>query len=148
MLNWVKKQGAAAWVACAAAVLALVAMIIYIANSTTGYLAGRGMNAIPVVFSILSILLLAAAVAVSGKVSRYVTDAILLIVTVLLSVSLAVFIAGRTDVAGDQWFIPGMATDAKGACLSGAIVGVVFYGISILAVLATGFMGSFNKEKA
>ena len=52
MLAWVKKQSVSSWVAIGAAVLTLVAMIIYIANSTTGYMTGSKMDALPVVFSV------------------------------------------------------------------------------------------------
>ena len=132
MANWVKNQSAAAWVSIFAGVMAIVGLIIYIVNSTTGYLGSTQMNALPVVFTILAVLLIAAMVAA---------------VIVLLAVSVSVFVSTRTDVAGDQWFIPGMDTPEKGACLNGSIVGVVFYGISMLAVIVSAFMGNFTKDR-
>lgn len=145
MLAWVKKQSVSSCVAIGAAVLTLVAMIIYIANSTTGYMTGSKMDALPVVFSVISIVLLAALVATSGKLNHWVITVVMIAVVVLLSVSLAVMINARTDVAGDQWFIPGMATAEKGACLNGAIAAAVFYVISIIAVVVTAVTSKSEK---
>lgn len=146
MANWAKNQKAATWLSVFAAVMAVVGLVIYIVNSTTGYLGSTQMNALPVVFTILAVLLIAAMVATAGKASHWVSYIILLAVIVLLTVSVSVFVSTRTDVAGDQWFIPGMATEAKGACLTGSIVGVVFYVISMISVIVTAFMGSFTKD--
>lgn len=146
MLAWIKKQSVSSWIAMATAALTLVAMIIYIVNSTTGYLTGSNMNAVPVVFSVISIVLLAALVATSGKLNHWIITLIMLATVVLLSVSLSVMVGARTDVAGDQWFIPGMATAEKGACLNGAIAAAVFYIISILAVFAMAFTARFEKK--
>lgn len=147
MANWVKNQSAAAWVSIFAGVMAIVGLIIYIVNSTTGYLGSTQMNALPVVFTILAVLLIAAMVAAGNKASHWVSYIILLAVIVLIAVSVSVFVSTRTDVAGDQWFIPGMDTPEKGACLNGSIVGVVFYGISMLAVIVSAFMGNFTKDR-
>lgn len=140
MLNWLKKLGVDGYASILGAVFSLVAMIIYIANSTTGYLAGSSMNALPVVFAILAIILFIVKVALPEKLqNHWVESFLLLAAVVLLSVSIAVFVDARTDVAGNQWFIPGMATDAQGACLSGAIAGVVFYVLAVLAGVVAGF---------
>ena len=147
MANWVKNQSAAAWVSIFAGVMAIVGLIIYIVNSTTGYLGRTQMNALPVVCTIVAVLLIAAMVAAGNKASHWVSYIILLAVIVLLAVSVSVFVSTRTDVAGDQWFIPGMDTPEKGACLNGSIVGVVFYGISMLAVIVSAFMGNFTKDR-
>ena len=73
MANWVKNQSAAAWVSIFAGVMAIVGLIIYIVNSTTGYLGSTQMNALPVVFTILAVLLIAAMVAAGSKASHWVS---------------------------------------------------------------------------
>lgn len=146
MANWIKNQKAPTWVTLFAAVMALVGLIIYTVNSTTGYLGSTQMDVLPVVLTILAILLLAALIAVAGKTNHWVSYIILLAAIVLLAVSVSVFISTRTDVAGDQWYIPGMDTPEKGACLNGSIVGVVFYGLSMLSVVAAAFMGNYTKD--
>lgn len=146
MLEWIKKQGVATWVLLAGAILTVVSMILYIVNSTTGYFAGSDVNALPIVFSVIAVLLICAIIAFSGKINHAVFDVLLVVIAVLLAVCIAQFIMGRTDVAGDQWFIPGMESDEKGACLNGAIVGVVFYCISALTVIAAAFVANFKKD--
>lgn len=47
-MNWIKKQNAGTWIMLGSVVLALVALIIYIVNSTTGELAGSEMDMIPI----------------------------------------------------------------------------------------------------
>ena len=147
MLDWIKKQSIASWVLVGAAVLALIAMIIYIVNSTTGILAGTQMSALPIVFTIIAILLMAGIVATAGKLNHWIVTVAMIVAVVFLSVSFCTLIGARTDIAGDQWFIPGMDTPEKGACLNGSIVGVVFYGISMLAVIVSAFMGNFTKDR-
>lgn len=146
MLNWLKKLGVAGYASILGAVFSLVAMIIYIVNSTTGYLAGSSVNALPIIFAILAILLFVVKVALPEKLQNHWLDSfILLAAVVLLSVSICVFVDARTDVAGNQWFIPGMATDAQGACLSVAIAGVVFYVLAVVAAIVAGFCGTKKK---
>lgn len=145
MMDWIKKQGIATYAAAASVVLLLVAMIVYIVNSVTGYMASVSMNALPIVFTLISIVLLGVLIVIPDKLNHWIVSAIFMVIVVLLTVSLALFITGRTDVAGDQWFIPGLDTAEKAACLNGAIVGVVFYALSIIAVIAAGFFGKFRK---
>ena len=148
MLNWIKKQSVAAWIILGAAMLTVVAMAIYINNSTTGVMQTTPMNALPIVFSVISILLLAGIFASEGKVSHWIVTLAMLVVVVFLAVSLCVLIDARKDVAGNQWFIPGLATDDQAACLSGAITCAVFYVLSIVAVIAASVIGKFDKKAA
>ena len=57
-MNWIKKQNAGTWIMLGSVVLALVALIIYIVNSTTGELAGSEMDMIPIWLTIVSMALL------------------------------------------------------------------------------------------
>ncbi len=148
MLNWIKKQSIAAWIILGAAVLALIALIIYSVNSTTGVMQNVKLDVEPIIYSVLAIVLLAGIIAANGKVPQWVISAAMVVVVVFLSLSIGDFIYNRTDVAGNQWFIPGLATSEQGACLSQAIVGVVFYVLSVIAVIAASVIGKFDREKA
>lgn len=98
MLEWIKKQGVATWVLLAGAILTVVSMILYIVNSTTGYFAGSDVNALPIVFSVIAVLLICAIIAFSGKINHAVFDVLLVVIAVLLAVCIAQFImAGRTS---------------------------------------------------
>ena len=148
MLDWIKKQSIASWVLAGAAVLALIAMIIYIVNSTTGILAGTQMSALPIVFTIIAILLMAGIVATAGKLNHWIVTVAMIVAVVFLSVSFCTLIGARTDIAGDQWFIPDMDTAEQGKCLNVAIASVAFYVLSVIAVIAASVIGKFHREKA
>ena len=127
MLNWIKKQSIAAWIILGAAIFALIGLIIY---------------------SVLAIVLLAGIIAANGKVPQWVISAAMVVVVVFLALSIGDFIYNRTDVAGNQWFIPDLDTPEQGACLNQAITGVVFYFLSVVAVIVAAVMGKFSKENA
>lgn len=148
MLNWIKKQSIAAWIILGAAIFALIGLIIYSVNSTTGVMQSVTLDVEPIIYSVLAIVLLAGIIAANGKVPQWVISAAMVVVVVFLALSIGDFIYNRTDVAGNQWFIPGLATAQQGACLSQAIVGVVFYVLSVIAVIAASVIGKFDREKA
>lgn len=149
MLDWIKKQGIGSYLSVGAAVLTLIAMIIYIVNSTTGYYAGGSPDGVVVAFSVIAILLLAALVATNGKAPHWAASLVIVAVVVLLSVCLANFISGRTDPAADEWFIPETSADpSRGECLNTAIAGAVFYVLAILATMVVAFIGKFDRVKA
>ena len=148
MLNWIKKQGIAAWMILGAAIFALVAVIIYGVNSTTGVMESIELDSSPIVFSVIAIVLLAGIIAANGKVPQWVISAVMVVVVVFLAVSMCRLIENRTDVAGNQWLIPGLDTPEQGACLSQAIAGVVFYVLSIAATIAAAFAGKFARQDA
>lgn len=148
MLNWIKKQSIAAWIILGAAVFALIALIIYSVNSTTGVMSSIELDSAPIIYSVLAIVLFAGIIAANGKVPQWVISAAMVVIVVFLTLSISDFIYNRTDIAGNQWFIPDLDTPEQGACLSQAIVGVVFYVLSIIATVVAAIMGKFEKEKA
>lgn len=147
-MNWIKKQSIAAWLVLGAAVFALIALIIYSVNSTTGVMQSVELDVEPIIYSVLAIVLLAGIIAANGKVPQWVISAAMVVIVVFLSLSIGDFIYNRTDVAGNQWFIPDLDTPEQGACLSQAIVGVVFYVLSIITLIVAAIMGKFDKQKA
>ena len=148
MLNWIKKQSIAAWIILGAAIFALIGLIIYSVNSTTGIMQNVKLDVEPIIYSVLAIVLLAGIIAANGKVPQWVISAAMVVVVVFLALSIGDFIYNRTDVAGNQWFIPDLDTPEQGACLSQAIVGVVFYVLSVISVIAASVIGKFDREKA
>lgn len=148
MLNWIKKQSIAAWIILGAAIFALIGLIIYSVNSTTGVMKGVTLDVEPIIYSVLAIVLLAGIIAANGKVPQWVISAAMVVIVVFLALSIGDFIYNRTDVAGNQWFIPDLDTPEQGACLNQAITGVVFYFLSVVAVVVAAFIGKFSKENA
>ena len=146
MLNWIKKQSISAWICLGAAVLALIAMILYIQNSTTGIMQTVPLKTLAIWFSAISVVLLAALFAIGDRLPHWIVSIVMLVAVVFLTVSICSLINNRTDIAGDQWFIPGMDTPEKGACLSGAITCIVFWVLSIAAVIVAAFFGRSEKR--
>ncbi len=146
-MNIIKKQNVFGWAAIVSAVLSLVALIIYIASSATGYLAGQSINPLPIVLTILGIALLAAAVAGAGKADKRLIGIVLFAACVLLTVSLCVCINERVQLFADVYFIPVNYPAGEGSTLNFSIVGIVFYVVAILGTVVSGFGEQLNKAE-
>lgn len=147
MIDWIKKQTISAWIIIGATVLALVSLIFYIATSTTGFLAGSAINPLPIVFTILAILGAAALIAFAGKMNKWAIDGAVVAITVLLIVSLMVFMNVRVPLVADVYFIPVNIPPEEISSLNVSIVGFVFYGLSVLAMIAASFFRKLTKAE-
>lgn len=145
-MNLIKKQNVFGWIAFGAAALSLVAVIVYIVSGTTGFMSGRSVNALPIVFSVLSVLGILALLVFSDKLDRRITAAIMFVIVVLLAVSLCVFIYGRVFLFADIYFIPVNHPASEDASLNATIVGIVFYIVAIIAAIVTGFAEKLYKD--
>lgn len=130
----------------AAAIAALVGMIIYIITSVTGYLAASAMNPWPVLCTVLSLLMLAAVVFMENKMTPVIKDALLILASVMLLVSLYFFVLGRVQLAADVYFIPVNYPASEASALHISIAGVVFYLIADIAMIVAGFSGEKKQE--
>ena len=65
-----KKVNVFGWILCVSAVIALVGVIVYIVNTTTGYIAGTPVNALVILLPVVVI-----ACAVVGIVAKAVSRA-------------------------------------------------------------------------
>lgn len=130
----------------AAIVFSLIALIIYSINSTTGVMQTVKLDVVPIVLTVLAIILMGSLIIVKNKFSHWVNSLVLLVAVVLLAISACLLIFNRTDIAGNQWFIPGLATEDQGTCLTIAIVGLVFYGLGMLSLIVTAFAGNLEKK--
>ena len=146
MLDWIKKQSVASWLLVLGAIFGLVAVIIYGVNSTTGVMSTIQLDTLPIILSVIAIVLLAGMFAVNDKVPEWVISVLMVVVVVFFAVSIGNFIFNRTDIAGNQWFIPGLDTPEQGACLNGAITGIVFYVLAIASVVVSAFIGKSGKK--
>lgn len=79
MMNWIKKQGVAGLLLAVAAICAIVAVIIYGVNSTTGVMQNVELDAAPIVYSVIAIVLVVAMIAVTGKVPQWVISAAMVV---------------------------------------------------------------------
>lgn len=138
-MNVIKKINLFGWLSVAAALLALIGMIIYVVSGTTGYMAGQPVDALPIVFTIITIIVLLAAVALGGKLDGRITGIMVFVVGVLTAVSLCVFVVARIELFADVYFIPVNYPESEGAALNTSIVGLVFYVLSIVCMIVAGF---------
>ena len=145
-MNFIKKQTVFGWVTLAATVLGLIAMIIYIVSGTTGSMAGQPVSALPIGFTIISVLGLGALFAVADKLDKRIVGALLFVIDVLLAVALCLFIVDRVQLFADVYFIPVNYPPSEVAALNTSIVGMVFYIIAIVAVVVTGFAKQLHKS--
>ncbi|MCD8307937.1 MAG: sodium:proton antiporter [Clostridia bacterium] len=147
-MNTIKKMNAFGWVSIAAGVLALVGLIIYIVSSVTGYMSGQKVNALPIVFAIIAIILLVGAPLLAGKVDSRILPVADLVAGVLLIIGACVFINTRVSLFADIYFIPVNYPASEEASLSISLAGMIFYIISFVAACVPVFAGSFLKKSA
>lgn len=140
------KKNLSGYALIASAALALVGLILYIVTSTTGYLANSEVNALPIVFSLLAILLACVGFILGGKLNGWVNTAIILAVTVLIVASLVGFVDARVDVVADVFFIPVNFPASEGVAANVSIVGAVFYALSVVALAVSGFASDRIKD--
>lgn len=144
-MNFLSKLGKSGIAVCVSALLALVGLIIYIASATTGFLAGQSVNALPIVFSIIAIILDAVIVVKGDSLGGLVKGLLMIIAAALIAVVFAQFILARLTVFADVWFIPVNYPEAEGTTLVVSMVGIIFYIVSFIAIAFAGFTG--KKEK-
>lgn len=127
-------------------ILALVGFIIYLVNSTTGYLSGSQLNNWIVVLSIIAIILGLLLFVFRNSMEGY-ESIVMIVIGVLLAVSVCLFIDERKSLAADVYFIPVNFPQSEADALNVAIVGVAFYIVSIITLVISSMMGIERKEK-
>lgn len=145
-MKLIKQQNVFGWITLASALIALIAMIIYIVSSTTGFLAGSVVNSTPIILTVFAIAILVASALLSDKIDGRITGAMLFVAVVLNAVSVCVFVVSRIQIIADVWFIPVNYPETEGTALSISLAGIVFYLISIAAMCVAGFAKKLNAE--
>ena len=148
MKNILAKQTIWSYLLLAAAVLLIPGFIIFLINSTTGYLYGSNLSVLVVIMSIVGILGGIALVLFGDKLGKFAG-----IGYVLVAACAAISIAGIAwtveAVVGDIYFIPVNHPEAEDKTWSLAIVTLVFYSLSFLAATVACFGGKlYKKEEA
>ncbi len=145
MKNILAKQTIWSYLLLAAAVLLIPGFIIFMINSTSGYLYGSNLNVLVVILSIVGILGGIALVAFGDKLGKFAG-----IGYVLVAACAAISIAGIAwsveAVVGDIFFIPVNHPEAEDTTWSLAIVTLVFYALSFIAATAACFGSKLYKE--
>ena len=145
-MSFIKKQGVCGWIVVAAVILALVSMIMYIVNSNTGYMEGMGMNALPVVFTVIFIIGAVIVLALSDKMNESLSGLLLFVLALLVAGSALVFIVERVDVIGDM-LNPVNHPDAQVKAVREAVAGISIYLVAFVAMVIATIGGRLAKKE-
>lgn len=131
-----------------AAVAAVIGLVVYLITSTTGYLAGKEMNVLPIACTVLAVVALLAAVVVGSRLSAVINDVLLVVSEVLLVVSFAFFTLGRVSLAADIYFIPVNYPASEQTALNISLVGVAAYLVAIVLLIVKAFAAKDVRRAA
>ncbi len=140
-----KNKTWSAFVGLAGAIIALVALIIYIVNSTTGFYANSSFNAWPVVLTLVGIALVVVRIFLAEKIPQGIDKLITLLAVCALAGSFCLYIVSKLQVFADVYFIPVNYPPTEDAACSTAIAGIIIY---VIATIASIVSGCGNDTKA
>lgn len=123
----------------AALAAALIGLVIYLVNSTTGYMAGQGLNALVIVPSVAAMVALSVRVFAGDRLPEVLDDVLLIGSEALLLVSFAQFVLERVRLAADIYFIPVNYPASEQTSLNVALIGVACYLVAILLLVVKAF---------
>lgn len=129
-----KQQGKSPALLLASAVVSAAGLIVYLVNTLTGYMAGRGLNAIVVAATAVAIIALVADAVSMDKLNDMAIDGIMVGAAVLQIVGFLFFVLDRVSIVADVYFLPVNYPAAEETALNMSIVGFVLY---ILAIILT-----------
>lgn len=139
------KQTIWSYLLLAASILLIPGFIIFMINSTTGYLYGSKLSVLVVCLSLLGIIGGILLVLFGEKLGKFAG-----IGYVVIAACAAISIAGIAwtveGVAGDIFFIPVNYPASEDTTWALAITSLVFYGLSFVAATAACFGGKLYKE--
>ncbi|MCR5664915.1 MAG: hypothetical protein K6G17_08615 [Oscillospiraceae bacterium] len=154
-----KKISVGGWIACAAALLTLVSLIVYSSNiGAEGYFKNASVSGL-VLWTILALVMLVVAIVLktldlsdgAAKAIDLIVGALQIGAPVLLALSLINLIAARVEGLGFIYFsnadvILEVQTPANLASATGAIASMVCFGVAMLAALIAAFCNLRKKE--
>lgn len=132
----------------AALAAALIGLVIYLVNSTTGYMAGQGLNALVIVPSVAAMVALAIRVFAGDRLPEVLDDVLLIGAEALLLVSFAQFVLERVRLAADIYFIPVNYPASEQTSLNVALIGVACYLVAILLLVVKAFTAKDVRHAA
>jgi hypothetical protein len=132
----------------AAVAATLIGLVIYLVNSTTGYMAGQGLNALVIGLSVVAMVALAVRVFAGDRLPEVLNDVLLVGSEVLLLVSFAQFVLERVRLAADIYFIPVNYPASEQTSLNVALIGVACYLVAIVLLVAKAFTAKDVRRAA
>lgn len=140
-----KKVNIFGWILCVSAVIALVGIIVYVVNTTTGYIAGTPVNALVVLLPLLVIACAAVLFLKPDLLNDTLTGIVTFVLAVLMAVATILFIVERVEVVGDM-LNPVNHPDSQVTAVTWSIVGIVLYFVSFLGTAVTTLSNRLAKR--
>lgn len=141
-----KKVNTFGWILCVSALLALVGVIVYIVNTTTGYIAGTiPVNPLVILLPVLVILCAVFLFLKPDALNDTLTGIVTFLLAILMAVATVLFIVERVDVIGDM-LNPVNHPDTQVTAVTWAIVGIVLYLVSFLGTAVTTLSDRLSKK--
>lgn len=154
-----KKISVGGWIACAAAVLTLISLIVYSTNiGGEGYFKNASVNNLTL-WTVLALIMLVCAIVLrtldlsdgAATAVELISGALQIGAPVLLALALINLVAARVEGLGFIYFsnadvILEVQTPANLASASGAIASMVCFGVAMLAALVAAFCNLRKKN--
>ncbi len=152
-MNFLKKQRASFYLAAAVVVFALVSLIIYCINGSAKYFAAyTGINTSVVILTIFAIALVIGSLVLlqfsrNSKLLQILMDVCIFAAAVLLAAAVFVFLYDRVEPMAIV-FSSELESDnaAAWSAMTGSVVGVAFYLITVILTVVVSFSTLANKD--
>ena len=141
-----KKTNAFGKLLCLSAILALIGMVVYVVNTTTGYMAGLHTPIDPLVLILPFIVIVCALfLTLRPDACKGATGAVTLILSLLMAAATVFFVKGRVDVVGDM-LNPVNHPDTQVTAVTWSLIGIGLYCLSYLFTVVTTLSDKLAKE--
>lgn len=142
-----KQQGKFPALILTSAVASAIGLVVYFVNTTTGYMAGRGLNMAVIAATLVAVIALAADAVLMDKLSDMVIDGIMVGAAILQIVGFLLFVLDRVSIVADVYFLPVNYPASEEVALNMAIVGFVLYILSIVLTAVAAFTARPNEKE-
>lgn len=134
-----KQQGKSPALLLASAVVSAAGLMVYLVNTLTGYMAGRGLNVTVVAATTVAIIALVADAVSMDKLNDITIDGIMVGAAVLQIIGFLFFVLDRVSIVADVYFLPVNYPAAEETALNISIVGFVLYILAIILAAVAAF---------
>lgn len=134
-----KQQGKSPALLLASAVVSATGLIVYLVNTLTGYMAGRGLNVTVVAATAVAIIALVADAVAMDKLNDIAIDGIMVGAAALQIVGFLLFVLDRVSIVADVYFLPVNYPAAEETAMNISIVGFVLYILAIILAAVAAF---------
>ena len=141
-----KKVNVFGKILCIAAVLALVGVVVYIVNSSVGYLAGTGMNTLTVLLPLIVIACSLVLIFVPNIINDTITGIITFLLSVGMGYAVVTFVVARIDLIADL-LNPVNHPANEYTAFTWTCVGLVLYVLAFLGTLIATMGTRLAKKK-